>query len=144
MSPSRTVLVDTGAWLAAFHRRDQYHFRAASELRRLRESRARLIVTDLILAETHVHLLYALGPARALEYLKTLKTDPGIDEVHATPTLQQAAIADWMSRFSDQAFTLTDAISFAVMRSRGIDAAFSFDRHFSVAGFRMLPELGSE
>jgi predicted nucleic acid-binding protein len=137
---ARTVLVDTGAWLAAFHRRDQYHFQAAAELRRLREARTQLIVTDLILAETHLHLLYALGPTRAVEYLETLKADPAIEEVHASSPLQTAAISQWMRRFSDQAFTLTDAISFAVMRDRGTDVAFTFDQHFRVAGFRILPQ----
>jgi hypothetical protein len=45
------VLVDTGAWLAAFHRRDQYHAEAARTLTQLRVERARLVVADLMLAK---------------------------------------------------------------------------------------------
>lgn len=134
------VFVDTGAWLAAFHRRDQYHRQAAEELRRLRATRTPLVVTDLILAETHLHLLHAMGAARAADYLDALKTDPAIDEVYADASLQQAALSDWMRRYADQPFTFTDALSFAVMKDRGIEAAFTFDAHFSVAGFRILPE----
>jgi predicted nucleic acid-binding protein len=133
------VLVDTGAWLAAFHRRDQFHREAAAELRRLREARTPLVVTDLILAETHLHLLYGLGPAPAAEALATLNGDPGIEEVFTDASLQQSAMLDWIQRFTDQAFTLTDAVSFAVMRHRGIQSAFTFDAHFTVAGFRVLP-----
>jgi uncharacterized protein len=140
VSRSRGVLVDTGAWLAVFHRRDQYHASAAAELRRLRGLRTPLVVTDLIVAETHLHLLHALGPARAADHLETLKSDPGIDEVHVTPPLQQSALSEWIRRFSDQAFTLTDAVSFAVMRDLGLDSAFTFDSHFRIAGFRILPE----
>lgn len=135
------MLVDTGAWLAAFHRRDQYHAQAAAELRRLRDSRTPLVVTDLVLAETHLHLLHTLGPVRAADHLSTLKTDPAIEEVYATPALQHSALSEWIRRFSDQPFTLTDAISFAVMRDRGIGSAFAFDSHFRTAGFRLLPEL---
>jgi predicted nucleic acid-binding protein len=137
---SRSVLVDTGAWLAVFHRRDQYHKEAATELRRLREARTPLVVTDLVLAETHLHLLYGLGPALAADSLAILKGDPGIEEVFTDASLQQSALSDWIRRFTDQSFTLTDAVSFAVMRTRGIRSAFAFDAHFAVAGFRVLPE----
>lgn len=77
----RSVLVDTGAWLAAFSRRDQYHAEAAAELRRLRRERVRLVVSDLILAELHLHLVHGLGAARAADHLAALKADPLIGEV---------------------------------------------------------------
>lgn len=134
------VLVDTGAWLAAFHRRDQHHAEAAAELRRLRGERIPLVVTDLILAELHLHLLHGLGVSRAADHLATLKADPLIEEVFADQGLQESAMADWIRRFAGQPFTLTDAVSFALMQGRGIRSAFTFDRHFSVAGFRTLPE----
>jgi hypothetical protein len=53
--------------------------------------------------------------------------------------VQAAALADWIRRFDDQPFTLTDAASFAVMRARRIRVAFTFDRHFGVAGFEVVP-----
>lgn len=133
------VLVDTGAWLAAFHRRDQYHAQAARELGRLRAERARLVVTDLILAELHLHLVHGFGQGRAAAHIKPLMADPSIEQVFVDDELQSAAFADWIDRFGDQAFTLTDAVSFAVMRARGIGAAFTFDRHFQIAGFDTLP-----
>lgn len=33
------------------------------------------------------------------------------------------------------------AVSFAVMRQRGIGAAFAFDRHFRTAGFDLVPDV---
>ncbi len=133
------VLVDTGAWLAAFHPRDQYHEPAARELRRLRAARRPLVVTNLILAELHVHLMYGLGPRRAADHLETLKTDPLIEEVFADRDLQDAALADWIRRLADQALSLTDAVSFALMRAHGMRTAFTFDRHYAIAGFRTIP-----
>lgn len=137
----QAVLVDTGAWLAVFHPRDQYHAPAAAELRRLRVARSRMVVTDLILAELHLHLLYGLGPGRAADALEVLKSDPLIEEVLVDRELQGAALADWIRRFEDQAFSLTDAVSFALMTARRMPAAFTFDRHFTVAGFRTLPKV---
>ena len=137
---ARTVFVDTGAWLAVLHQRDQYHQEAATFFRELRARRARLVVTDLVLAELHLHLVRGFGPERAASHLETVKTDPVLDEVFADSALQAAALGDWIRRFSDQPFTLTDAVSFAVMRARRIPTAFTFDHHFSVAGFHVVPE----
>ena len=137
----RRVLVDTAAWLGVFHRRDQYHAEAAAELRRLRLQRVPLVVTNLILAEVHVHLLYGVGAARAADHLVTLKSDPFIEEVFADRALQDAAMREWIGRYRNQSFTLTDAISFAVMRREGIQRAFTFDQHFMVAGFETIPRV---
>jgi predicted nucleic acid-binding protein len=38
-----------------------------------------------------------------------------------------------------RAVSLVDRVSFEVMRQRGIQAAFSFDKHFSDEGFTVLP-----
>jgi len=46
---------------------------------------------------------------------------------------------EWLERFDDQDFSLTDAVSFAVMTKRGIREALALDRHFCVAGFSVLP-----
>jgi predicted nucleic acid-binding protein len=134
----RRVLVDTGAWLAAFHRRDQYHADASRRLRRLRAERVRLVVTDLILAEVHLHLLHGFGPGPAAAHLTAVVEDPGVEQVFCDRDLQHAALTEWIQRFVDQAFTLTDAVSFAVMRAEGIAAAFTFDHHFRVAGFQLV------
>jgi len=134
----RRVLVDTGAWLAVFHRRDQYHAVAAQRLRGLRAERVRLVVTDLILAELHLHLLHGFGPGPAAAHLQAIVEDPGVDQVFCDRDLERAALAEWIQRFTDQAFSLTDAVSFAVMRARGIATAFTFDQHFRVAGFETI------
>jgi hypothetical protein len=46
---------------------------------------------------------------------------------------------DWLSRYSDQEFSFTDAVSFAVMRQRRIREALALDQHFSTAGFEVVP-----
>ena len=130
------------AWLAFFHRRDQHHEAAVSQFRSFREWRTELVVTDLILAELHLHLLRGFGPAVARKYLGAVKSDPLVTEVYTDAALQRAAVSDWLERFADRAFSLTDAVSFAVMTDRGIRTAFTFDQHFAVAGFERVPAKG--
>jgi predicted nucleic acid-binding protein len=39
----------------------------------------------------------------------------------------------------DKDYSLTDCISFVVMKKLGIETAFAFDQHFVQAGFQKLP-----
>ena len=57
--------------------------------------------------------------------------------VHSTEALERDAVEAWLARFSDQAFSLCDAVSFAVMSARGIREALTLDRHFAAVGFVM-------
>jgi predicted nucleic acid-binding protein len=93
----------------------------------------------MILAELHVQLVRTLGPRAAAEHLATLKSDPLIEEVYTNRDLESSAVSDWLFRFDDQPFTLTDAVSFAVMRKRKLREAFTFDQRYAVAGFSLVP-----
>jgi len=52
--------------------------------------------------------------------------------------LVTAAADGWLARFADQRFSLTDSVSFELMRSRRIVVAFAFDDDFLTAGFARL------
>ncbi len=43
------------------------------------------------------------------------------------------------ARFADPDFSLVDAVSFSIMRERGMTDALALDHHFPVAGFVSLP-----
>jgi predicted nucleic acid-binding protein len=74
----------------------------------------------------------------ALLFLETIRQSPRIEKLHATADLEAKAI-EILRRHQDQDFSLTDAVSFAVMKERGIRTAFAFDRHFATAGFALVP-----
>lgn len=42
-------------------------------------------------------------------------------------------------KYSDQSVSFTDCVSFVMMDKLGIKSAFTFDRHFRVAGFKTEP-----
>ena len=44
-----------------------------------------------------------------------------------------------VAQYSDKDFSLTDAMSFAVMERLGIGAAFTLDDHFAQYGFTPMP-----
>lgn len=53
--------------------------------------------------------------------------------------LESLAIDRWLRRHAELPLSLTDAVSFEVMRIRGLRQAFTLDRHFEKVGFRIMP-----
>jgi uncharacterized protein len=132
------VFVDTGALLALSRGRDRYHGQAVGLAERHLALGGRFVGTTLILGELHSHLLYLRGPGEARSVLAHLVEDPVHEWVEVSAELVQEAITRWLGRYSDQRFSLIDAVSFEVMRCEGLTHAFAFDAHFEVAGFQLL------
>lgn len=74
----------------------------------------------------------------ALRFLRQVRSEPAVVDT-STVELEELAISEWIERYRDQAFTLTDAVSFAMMTARGTREALALDRHFETAGFVRLP-----
>lgn len=130
------LLVDTGALLALAMRRDRHH-RAAVEFVR-RSPNARLVLTDLILAELVTRVRARGGAHLAVKTARNLLASRRYELLFVDAALLGQAL-DQMTRFADKRLSLTDCASFAVMADLGIRAAFSFDRDFRDCGFEMLP-----
>jgi predicted nucleic acid-binding protein len=136
------ALVDTGALLALANPRDQYHADALAISRGHLAGGGRLVGTILVLAELHGHLLHRRGPELARAVVTDLMADPAYEWVEVTADLVREALARWLARFRDQRFSLTDAVSFEVMRRGRIRSAFAFDSDFTRAGFELLSVAG--
>ena len=137
-SPSQALFVDTSAWVALLHRRDQAHARAARLWPAIRAGRRELVTTDVVLAETHTLLLHRLGSEAALGFLDRLLFRRHQRIVWADADLALAATERWLRPRPAQPLTFTDAVSFETMRREGIREAFAFDQDFVQAGFELL------
>ena len=113
------------------------HQRIAAGLRALIGQRQRLVTTNLVVAETHALVLRRAGHTAALAFVRGVEDPPNL-VVRSSAELEMQARHDWLERYVDQALSLTDAVSFAVMREREIEYALTLDRHFVVAGFHSL------
>ena len=124
--------------LALANPRDQYHKRAAAAADQARRNGVTWVSTMLVLAELHGHLLRHQTPARARATLHALTADKSFDWIGVTDQLVRAALDSWITRFADQSISLTDAVTLEIMRKERLSVAFAFDRHFALAGFRLL------
>lgn len=111
----------------------------ARVLRDAVKHRKRIVTTNLVIAETHALIMRRIHRAAALAFLREVVRAPNI-VVTSTAEYEAAAQRDWLDRYDDQDFSLTDAVSFAVMGERGIREALALDHHFVIAGFAVVPK----
>jgi uncharacterized protein len=130
----RAVLWDSSAVLALLDADDADHGLAARTARDIAKERRPSFITNYVEVETHALLLRKLGRALAREWLLA----GGLPVVRASPD-EESRAKEILERYNDRDWGLCDAISFAVIASRGVGLAFSFDRHFlQFGGCRVL------
>jgi predicted nucleic acid-binding protein len=126
---NRAVLWDSSAILALLDADDADHARAVGMARAIASEARPSFVTNYIEAEAHALLLRKLGRTIARQWLLT----GGLPVVQVLPAEEQKA-REILARHADKDWTLCDAISFAVLDSRRIGRAFTFDHHFRQYG----------
>jgi predicted nucleic acid-binding protein len=66
-----------------------------------------------------------------------LQSSPRVEIIHVDERLESLGWTMFRDR-TDKNWGMTDCISFALMRDRGIQNAFTADHHFEQAGFTIL------
>jgi predicted nucleic acid-binding protein len=135
---SAELFVDASAWIALADADDQHYAEAAKLYPDLLKNYRRLVTTNLIVAEAYILIRRELGHEAGITFLSRIKASPRIERVYADAELEAQA-ETILGRYQDQLFSYADAVSFALMRQRGIEEAFAFDKYFAVAGFSLLP-----
>ncbi len=75
---------------------------------------------------------------KAVEIGTRLLNSPSVQLVQVDEILFQEGW-EYFKQHSDKLYSLTDCISFVVMKQRRIQTALAFDRHFTQASFLSVP-----
>jgi predicted nucleic acid-binding protein len=135
------VLVDTSAYFALVVDEGARHQTAIAVLQYLRQRRARLFTTSIILAETHALLLSRLNRVDlAAALFEGIYTSRSTTIIRPTEADELAALA-LIKRYADKRFSFADALSFVTMEQSALAYAFTFDRNFAQYGFVTFPLL---
>lgn len=121
-----TVFVDSSVFFAAANSRDRLNRRAKVLLR---EAEQRL-TTDHVMIETWLLLNNRLGRKAAERFWEVIRQ--GAAEVEPVTSADLEAAWAIGLAFPDQAFSIVDRTSFAVMERRGVIRALSFDNDFAI------------
>lgn len=132
------VLLDTSAVFAAARPRSDRHDEASAAYRSLLRGSERLVTTDLIVAELHALSVARVRPAFGLELVDRLLASTRIEVISAGMARLHAALGRLGQR-PGRSYSLTDAVSFVLMRELGIGRAFTLDADFAAEGFALVP-----
>ena len=125
---------DTSFFLALLSPDDEAHEAAETANRNLP---GLVVTTTWVLTEVADALAHPRHRELFLELLSTLRGDPNVTVVPPSFDLFDRAVDLYGSR-RDKKWSLTDCVSFVVMKERQIHDALTADRHFEQAGFVAL------
>ena len=128
------ILLDTGYFIALFTPDDDLHECAAAWSLHLSEP---MLVTEYVLLECVNYFSMPKDRPSAHALIEHVRADPACEVVHASSKLFEEGLRLHRAR-PDKEWSLTDCISFALMREHGIQRALAYDHHFEQAGFDAL------
>lgn len=128
------IFLDTGYFVALFSPDDALHGRAVAWSLRLTEP---FLITEQVLWECVNTFSKPKDRASAHALIEHVQADPTCELVHASPALFAAGLRLHRDR-ADKDWSLTDCVSFHLMRERGVTRALAYDIHFQQAGFDAL------
>ena len=127
------VFVDTSAIVALLWASDSNHSIAKEIWKQLLSRRARLVTTELVLAESVALARSRAGFEIAREVWTSLTSEAFVLEWANEETLADAKRV--FEKYSDHELSLCDCVSAATMKKSRIRTAFAFDRDFEILGF---------
>lgn len=134
----KSVFLETGYLLALELLHDQNHRAALKHWRSLKKSLPPLVTTSYVFDEVVTYFNSRGYHSKAVEVGSKLLNSPSVQFVHVDEDLFMEGW-QYFQKHKDKAYSLTDCISFLVMKNFGIEIAFAFDKHFVQAGFKKVP-----
>lgn len=123
--------MDTHALLAWLNPKDSAH---AQVKEYMTGYEGRLVTTEWVLMEVADALARSGTRHLVIEFLNTVRADANYDIVAYEEQVYRDGYSLFASRH-DKDWSLTDCISFAVMKHRNLSEALTADHHFTQAGF---------
>jgi predicted nucleic acid-binding protein len=130
----KTVFADTFYFLALLDSREKHHEEAVAASRNVA---LKMVTTEWVLAEFADAYSHPKDRADFISLYRALLRNPRARIVPAQSRLFQRGV-DFFEQRDDKNWSLTDCLSFLVMRDEGIEESLTGDKHFEQAGFVAL------
>lgn len=127
------VFADAFFYIALLNPKDGFNARAVQTAARLNR---RVVTTSWVLTEVADAFAQPRLRSVAHDFLQMTLKNPRTDVISGESWFQ--AGLDLYGARPDKSWSLTDCISFAVMRQRGVSDALTGDHHFVQAGLNAL------
>ena len=137
MRQGEAVFVDSGAWIALAHLRDPLHVQAREQWDMLHQAGAKLHTSVPVVAETFTFLDRNANRDVALTWRESIY-QPRTVKILPCDLRDLEESWKYFRRADLHKLSAVDATSFAITTRSRIRLAYTFDRHFAVAGFRLV------
>jgi predicted nucleic acid-binding protein len=128
------TFLDTGYLAAIADSRDELHDRAMKWSHALR---GKVVVSEYVLVETFNLLSRPEDRAQVHAVVDLLRNSANCEIIYIDQPLFSEAV-DFHLRRPNKEWSLTDCVSFILMKHHRIDRALAYDKHFEQAGFDAL------
>lgn len=132
------IFIDTGAFVARYIVRDQFHQKSLRFWKQLAADREPCMTSNFVLDETFTILARVAGHRFAAGRARTIYASDILTILRPSEEDEMKAL-DYFEKYGDQGVSFTDCISFVLMKQKRARRIFSFDKHFERAGFTILP-----
>ncbi len=137
---NRRIFIDTCAYLSRFHKRDQYHSQSLETWEWISHNGYFAVTTNHVIDEVATLLGRRTSYDFATQKLQEIYESEAPLIIRPEQIEEKAAVRIFL-KYADQKISFTDCLSFVIMRQWKIMTAFSFDKHFRIAGFETIPPL---
>lgn len=137
MRQRQAAFVDSGAWIALALIRDPLHGNARDQWDILLGAGSKLYTSIPVVIETFAFLERNTHRDVALAWKESIHL-PSLVELLACELSDLEKSWQYFQRVDLHKLSAVDATSFAIMNRARIKVAFTFDHHFSTAGFRFV------
>ncbi|MUL37088.1 type II toxin-antitoxin system VapC family toxin [Gloeocapsopsis dulcis] len=137
--PIHKVFLDTSYLLALELANDQNHQAAQTHWQQVITNTRSFVTTSYIFDEVVTYFNSRNHHAKAVQVGNRLLLSPSVQLVHVDQALFYLGWA-YFQQYQDKQYSLTDSISFVVMQQYDIQVAYTFDQHFTQAGFQKEPQ----
>ncbi|KUO41453.1 MAG: hypothetical protein AVW06_04385 [Hadesarchaea archaeon DG-33-1] len=120
--------VDSGVWIGAFVPKDAHHEEALSVVKATASGKLdRVLTTAYIFNEVVTYVRRKIGAPQSIKVARALLDSENVKIVHVDEKIFNTAY-HMFERYPRLSFT--DAVTVVVMKDRGVEQLFSFDRGF--------------
>jgi predicted nucleic acid-binding protein len=144
MQSNPPIFIDTWAWLALGHRRDNYHSAVQAVYQQLRQNRTAIHTSDYVLDELISLLFRREFFQEAVAFTEGILAAAEQNQLQIHPVTSQQFMKAWQLReqFQDKPLiSFTDLTSMVIMQEQRIQYVFTQDDHFTQVGMGFLKVL---
>ncbi len=132
------LFLDSSYIIALEDEGDYHHLEARSHLQSLRKSLPQYVTTSFVFDEVVTFFNSKRFHQKAIEIGSNLLASPSVEFIFIDENIFYEAWK-YLKIHRDKTYSMTDCISFIVMKKFEITTALTFDKHFSQAGFNIIP-----